>query len=97
MCGFICVCVHGVGEYVYWANADIPPNVVNIINTVPIMEPRDDYVNLENSVMATSYALMLYLAHNELTQSVPIMKWLVTQHKQFNYWSSSQVGVQLYC
>lgn len=43
--------------------------------------------------MATSYALMLYLSHNQLADSVPIMKWLVTQHKSFNYWSSSQVCV----
>jgi hypothetical protein len=80
------------GEYVYWSNTVIPPNIVNIINTVPIMEPRDDYVNLEYSVMATSYALLVYLAHNQMQASIPIMKWLVTQHKAFNYWSSSQVS-----
>ncbi|ELT94762.1 hypothetical protein CAPTEDRAFT_205314 [Capitella teleta] len=78
------------GEFVYWASKEIPPNVVNIINTVPIMEPRSYFENLENSVMATSYSLMLYLAHNQLAESVPIMKWIVFQHKHLMFWSSTQ-------
>jgi hypothetical protein len=79
------------GEFVYWSNTVIPPNVVNIINTVPIMEPRAYFENLENSVMATSYALMLYLSHNQLADSIPIMKWIVSQHKHLMFWSSTQV------
>ena len=55
------------------------------------MDPREETVNLEYSVMATSYGLLLYLAHNQLSDSIPIMKFLVAQHKAFNYWSSSQV------
>lgn len=82
------------GEFVYWADKEIAPNVVKIINTVPIMEPRAHFANQENAVMATSYALMLYLAHNEIAQAVPIMKWIISQHVQFMFWSSTQVQNQ---
>ena len=82
-------------DTMYWSNTQIDPSHVRMINNQPIMESRDDYVNLEYSVMATSYALLLYLSHNRLSEAVPIMKWLISQHKWFNYWSSTQVALVL--
>lgn len=79
------------GEFIYWSNVVIPPNPTTIINTVPIMQPREDFDNLENAVMATSYGLMMYLAHNEFEASRPIMKWLIAQHMGLVNWASTQV------
>ena len=75
----------------YWANEEIEPNPTKIVNTVHFMEPRGDFINQEHANMATSYALMLYLANNEYEASKPIMKWLHTQHNDFMAWSSTQV------
>ena len=43
-----------------------------------------------HAVLATSYALMLYLAHNEIQNSVPIMKWLQTQRSNYLQFSGTQ-------
>lgn len=80
-----------IGEFVYWASQEWTPNPTTIINTVHYMQPRDDFVDLGHAVIATSYALMLHLDHNELQASVPIMKWLLSQHMHFTVWSSTQV------
>nr|UCK81481.1 macroglobulin-complement related protein-like 3 [Arenicola marina] len=77
-------------ENTYWAGIEIPPNEFEIINTMYYMKPRGDFLNLENAVMATSYAMMLYLQHNELQKSLPIMRWLVTQRMGTVAWSSTK-------
>ena len=94
-----CVVIQGLvshayiftGEWVYCAGQEIEPNPTKIVNTVHFMEPRGDYVNNGNANMATAYALMLYLAHNEFEAARPIMKWLHTQHNDIMAWSSTQV------
>ena len=75
----------------YWAAEEITPNPTRIVNTVHFMQSRIDFINGGNAVMATSYALMLYIDHNEFEASKPIMKWLHTQHNGFMAWTSTQV------
>ena len=38
----------------------------------------------------TSYALMLYLANNEIAAAEPIMKWLHLQHNDVHMHSSTR-------
>ena len=76
---------------VYWSADPIDGNVEEIIQTLRYMQPRDDFINLGHAVTATSYALMLHLQHNELSASVPIMKWLSVQRMGPMGFSSTQV------
>ena len=83
------------GDEVYWSHLPIDPNPEDIVNTVHIMHPRPDIVNLGNAVQATSYGLKLYLQKNHAPwkqDSVRIMRWLQTQRMGCAVWSSTQVG-----
>jgi hypothetical protein len=75
----------------YWSAEEIIPNPYEIIQNNHYMMSRHDYTNLQHAVMATSYALQLYLQHNDMANALPIMKWLVAQHNGFMAWSSTQV------
>ena len=46
--------------------------------------------------MATSYALMCYLAHNDMRDSIPIMKFITSQRNHLMGWSSTSVSVIAY-
>ena len=78
-------------EHMYWSTKKIEPNPYHSVNAKYYISSRLDYVNLENAVMATSYALQLYLQHNDMKGALPIMRWLVAQHNGFMAWSSTQV------
>ena len=75
----------------YWSATVIEPNPYEIIQNNHYMKSRGDYTDLAQAVMATSYALQLYLQHNLNAKAVPIMKWLVAQHNGVMAWSSTQV------
>lgn len=77
-------------EHMYWSAKEIEPNPYQSVNAKYYIKTRMDYVNLENAVMATSYALQLYLQHNDMTGALPIMRWLMAQHNGFMAWSSTQ-------
>ena len=81
-------------QYLYWAAHPIDPNPMEIINNVQFQFERQFIPNVGNAVMATSYALLCYLAHNDLTSSIPIMKWIASQHNHLMGWSSTQVFIQ---
>lgn len=74
----------------YWADEAIPANPTEIIDTRPVLLGRGDYINEAHAVIATSYALILYLAHNEVVEAEPIMTWLHTQHNDVHAHSSTQ-------
>lgn len=78
-------------EFVYWAATPIPGNPSFRINNVEFQYERDFHPNVENAVMATSYALLCYLAYDELAAAVPVMKWIHSQHNTLMGWSSTQV------
>ena len=81
-------------EYVYWASAAIARNPTERINNVEFQYERAFHPNVEAAVMATSYALLLHLAHNEHAAAVPIMKFIVAQRSTLVGWSSTQVRKQ---
>ena len=84
--------VFNVDDYDYWSRDPIAPNTVTFANNIPVMQPRADYVNLQHGVMATSYALLLLLEHNDMDAALPVMKWLISQRQDFIMWSSTQVS-----
>lgn len=79
------------GEFVYWAAEEIARNPTERINNIEFQYERNFHPNVANAVMATSYALLLYLENNDHTGSVPIMKWIFSQHNRLMGWSSTQV------
>ncbi len=83
------------GEYVYWADKEIALNPTEIVNTVPFMKVRDYYTNLGTAMMATSYALTLYLDKNDFVGATPIMKWMQTQRNAMMRFSSTQVWLMM--
>jgi len=82
--------VHIDSQYMYWAAQPIPDNPSERINNVEFQYERQFHPNVGNGVMATSYALMCYLARNDLKTAVPIMKFIVSQHNRIMGWSSTQ-------
>lgn len=77
-------------EFLYWAAVPIAPNPSERINNVEFQYERQYHPNVGNAVMATSYALLCYLAHNDVNNAVPIMKWIGSQHYRVFGWSSTQ-------
>jgi hypothetical protein len=75
----------------YWAAQPIPDNPSERINNVEFQYERQFHPNVANGVMATSYALMCYLARNDLKTAVPIMKFIASQRNRVMGWSSTQV------
>jgi hypothetical protein len=81
---------HSNTKYVYWAAQDIPDNPSERINNVEFQYERQFHPNVGNAVMGTSYALLCYLAKNDLATAVPIMKFIASQHNHLMGWSSTQ-------
>nr|UCK81479.1 macroglobulin-complement related protein-like 1 [Arenicola marina] len=79
--------------YVYWADKDIPPNEVRMIDTIPYYQPRRWYDNEGYGVEATGYALMTYLIQNRMTEAMPIVKWLQTMRNTFAGQASTQDSI----
>jgi len=78
-------------QYLYWAAQDIPDNPSKRINNVEFLYERQFHPNVGNAVSATSYALLCYLAHNNMTYAVPIMKFITSQRNYLMGWSSTSV------
>jgi hypothetical protein len=81
---------HPNTQYIYWAAQDIPDNPSERINNVEFQYERQFHPNVGNAVMATSYALLCYLAQNDYKTAVPIMKFIASQHNHLMGWSSTQ-------
>ena len=80
------------GEYVYWATEEIPPNTILVVDTLQYLQRRPELPNEQNALMATSYAMLLYLFQNEFENARPIMKWIHTQHMGVMKYSSTIVS-----
>jgi len=87
----VCGCLINTAQYLYWAARDIPDNPLERINNVEFLYERQFHPNVGNAVMATSYALLCYLAHNDMKNSVPIMKFITSQRNHLMGWSSTSV------
>lgn len=80
---------HRSTQYLYWAAEDIPDNPIERINNVEFLYERQFHPNVGSAVSATSYALLCYLAHNDMENSVPIMKFITSQRNHLMGWSST--------
>ena len=77
----------------YWADIEIGDNPSHFQDTIPILEPRPDWTNMGSAVMATSYAMMMYIANDQINDTIPLMKWIQTQRSTLYGWSSTQVSL----
>ena len=77
----------------YWADIEIGDNPSHFQDTIPILEPRPDWTNMGSAVMATSYAMMMYIANDQINDTIPLMKWIQTQRSSLFGWSSTQVSL----
>ena len=66
-----------IGRYVYWSPEEIPDLDIKMVDNKEVIPPHTDYPTLGAAGIATSYALLLYLAHGEFEASRPIAHWLV--------------------
>jgi len=91
---FVYIVCLSSARYIYWASQDIPDNPTERINNIEFLYERQFHPNVGNAVMATSYALLCYLAHSsdrDRQDSVPIMKFITSQRNHLMGWSSTSV------
>ena len=79
------------GEFIYWSEVEIPHNPTEIVNTVPIQSRRIQYPLEAKAVEATSYALMVYLRNNRITDALSIMKRLQTMRNSLGGYGGTRV------
>ncbi|ELT87097.1 hypothetical protein CAPTEDRAFT_227765 [Capitella teleta] len=81
------------GFAVYWSNVAIPENPVRVVDTRPYLMPRELYEHEAGAVEATSYALMVYLHMNRVSEALPIMKWLQTMRNSVGGFGSTRDSI----
>ncbi|CAH1797576.1 unnamed protein product [Owenia fusiformis] len=80
-------------DHIYWANKPVPKNPSKIVNTVPIMESRQEYDNEAYAVEATAYAMMTYLLNNRYRECIPMMRWMQTLRNTIGGMASTQDSI----
>lgn len=79
----------------YWARESVPPPPYKMENQKPFSLPRLPYKYDSTNIQATAYALLTYVARQELMID-PIVKWLNSQRLTDGGWASTQVSTALY-
>ncbi|PNF16401.1 hypothetical protein B7P43_G10516 [Cryptotermes secundus] len=77
------------GGLMYWAKEAVPPPPYKMENQKPFSLPRLPYKYDSTNIQATSYALLTYVARQELMID-PIVKWLNSQRLTDGGWASTQ-------
>ncbi|KAJ9591586.1 hypothetical protein L9F63_001940, partial [Diploptera punctata] len=77
------------GGLMYWAKEAVPPPPYKMENQKPFSLPRLPYKYDSANVQATSYALLTYVARQELMID-PIVKWINSQRLTDGGWASTQ-------
>ncbi|PSN29599.1 hypothetical protein C0J52_24875 [Blattella germanica] len=77
------------GGLTYWAKESVPPPPYKMENQKPFSLPRLPYKYDSTNIQATSYALLTYVARQELMID-PIVKWLNSQRLTDGGWASTQ-------
>ncbi|XP_071443388.1 CD109 antigen [Hetaerina americana] len=77
------------GGLMYWARESVPLPPYKLENQKPFSLPRLPYKYDASNIEATSYALMTYVARQELMVD-PIVKWLNAQRLTDGGWASTQ-------
>lgn len=81
--------VRTIGEYRYWGNEEVPLPPTKLENQKYFSLPRLPYKYDALNIETTAYALMTYVARNELFLE-PIVKWLNAQRLTNGGWASTQ-------
>jgi hypothetical protein len=74
----------------YWAKEAVPPPPYKMENQKPFSLPRLPYKYDSTNIQATAFALLTYVARQELMID-PIVKWLNSQRLTDGGWASTQV------
>ena len=81
-----------VTDEVYWSRENIPEIRQEWDDGMATIDFKDESGGQAGAVMATSYALLVYLRNNRLKESEEIMMWLQTQRNTDGAFGSTQVG-----
>lgn len=79
-----------LGGLMYWGKEAVPPPPYKMENQKPFSLPRLPYKYDSTNIQATAYALLTYVARQELMID-PIVKWLNSQRLTDGGWASTQV------
>lgn len=77
------------GGYTYWGKEKVPDPPYKMENQKPFLLPRLPYKYDASNIETTSYALLTYVARQELFID-PIVKWLNAQRLTDGGWASTQ-------
>ncbi|XP_018299760.1 LOW QUALITY PROTEIN: CD109 antigen [Mycetomoellerius zeteki] len=77
------------GEYRYWGREHVPPPPTKMENQKQFRLPRLPFDYDSENIETTSYALLVYVARQELMLE-PIMRWLNVQRLTNGGWASTQ-------
>ena len=78
------------GGYAYWGREPVPLPSFILENNKPFLLPRLPFKYDSENIEATAYALMIYVARQEIRVE-SIVKWLNTQRLYNGGWASTQV------
>lgn len=78
------------GGYTYWGREKVPLPPFKMENQKPFLLPRLPYKYDASNIEATAYALLVYVARQELLETESIMKWLNSQRLTDGGWASTQ-------
>lgn len=76
------------GGLMYWSRTSLPQPPYKIENQKPFLLPRLPYEYDSENIEATAYALMVYVARQEIVVD-SIVRWLNTQRLQDGGWAST--------
>lgn len=79
------------GGLTYWGREAVPQPPFKMENQKPFLLPRLPYKYDAENIEATAYALLTYVARQELFVD-PIVKWLNSQRLYDGGWASTQVS-----
>ncbi|OXA62186.1 Complement C3 [Folsomia candida] len=78
------------GGLAYWGREKVPVPDFKLENNKPFLLPRLPHKYDSENIEATAYALLVYVARQELVFVEPIVKWLNTQRLYDGGWASTQ-------
>jgi CD109 antigen len=81
---------HVIGGLAYWGREKVPVPDFKLENNKPFLLPRLPHKYDSENIEATAYALLVYVARQELMVD-PIVRWLNTQRLYDGGWASTQV------
>jgi len=76
----------------YWGKERVPTPDYKLENNKPFLLPRLPHKYDSSNIETTSYALMIYVARQEVVLMQRIVRWLNSQRLYDGGWASTQVS-----